>query len=206
MTEDLNQGLSEMRRTVAENALTLLRNNDRAIFPLMPRQFERVAYVGIGLKKDNAFSTRMRNDYGAHVYYFDYTMNETQAKAALEFIKGRYDVVVTGLHNYSRFPARIMALAVVPCIYYSNCRSKTVPSRLRSEILISLPDLCDPKVLVACYEDDSIVQETAMDLLQGKIQPKGKLPVTVCPELKVGTGITVIINFAGHRSFDGWLQ
>ena len=42
---------------------------------------------------------------------------------------------------------------------------------------------------MACYEDDSIIQNTAIDLLQGKIPAKGKLPVTVCDSLKFGAGI-----------------
>ena len=190
ITADLNNGIPAMRKTIAENAITLLRNNDRAIFPLMPRQFERVAYIGIGLKKDNAFTERMRNDYGAHVYFFDYSMNETQAKAALEFIKGRYDVVVTGLHNYSRFPANNHGVSPGAMYLLQQLAQQNRSITFAFGNPYILAKLCDPKILLACYEDDPIVHETAMDLLQGKIQPKGKLPVTVCPELKLGTGIT----------------
>jgi len=190
ITDDLNNGVLAMRRTVAENALTLLRNNDRAIFPLMPRQFERVAYFGIGLKKDNAFSIRMRNDYGAHVYYFDYTLNENQAKAALEFIRTRYDVVITGLHNYNRFPGNNHGISngAIYLLQQLQLQNRSITFAFGNPYI--LKELCDPKVLVACYEDDSTTHETALDLLQGKIQPKGKLPVTVCAELKFGTGIT----------------
>ena len=45
------------------------------------------------------------------------------------------------------------------------------------------------KNLVACYEDDDIIQNTAADLLQGKIAAKGKLPVTVCDAYPFGSGI-----------------
>jgi beta-glucosidase-like glycosyl hydrolase/CubicO group peptidase (beta-lactamase class C family) len=190
ITEDLNKAVPAMRRRVAENSLTLLRNNDRAVFPLMPRQFERVAYVGIGLQKDNVFATRMRNDFGAHVYYFDYTLNENQAKAALEFIKGRYDIVVTGLHNYNRFPANNHGISSGALFLLQQLQEKTRSITFAFGNPYILDNLCNPKVLVACYEDDPITQETAIDLLQGKIQPKGKLPVTVCPDLMVGTGIT----------------
>lgn len=192
ITEDLNKGIETMRRTVAENALTLLRNNDRAIFPLMPRQFERVAYVGIGLKKDNAFAARMRNDYGAHVYYFDYALNENQAKAALEFIKGRYDVIITGLHNYNRYPANNHGISTGAMFLLEQLQqlNRSITFTFGNPYIMS--KMCGTKVLVACYEDDSVTQETAVDLLQGKIQPKGKLPVTVCPELKFGTGITTV--------------
>lgn len=43
--------------------------------------------------------------------------------------------------------------------------------------------------LLACYEDDVIMQQAAADVIQGKIIPKGKLPVTVSDELRFGTGI-----------------
>jgi len=43
--------------------------------------------------------------------------------------------------------------------------------------------------LVACYEDDAITQNAAADLLKGKWDAKGKLPVTVCEELQLGNGI-----------------
>lgn len=192
ITEDLNAGINDMRRTVAENALTLLRNNDRAIFPLMPRQFQRVAYVGIGLKSDNTFSNSMRTEYGAHVYYFDYTLNETQANAALELLKGRYDIIVTGLHGYSRFPANNHGVSKGAIYLLQELQKQVRTMTFAFGNPYVLANLCDPKVLVACYEDDSIVHEAAMDLLQGKIQPKGKLPVTVCRELTLGTGVTAL--------------
>lgn len=42
---------------------------------------------------------------------------------------------------------------------------------------------------MVCYEDDSITQAAAFDILTGKLMPMGKLPVTVCDELTYGTGL-----------------
>ena len=190
ITADLNKGIREMRRVVAENALTLLKNNDRAIFPLMPRQFSKVAYVGMGLRSDNAFARRMRVDYGAHVYYFDYSLNEEQSRAALDLIKNRYDVVIIGVHGYNRYPANNYGISGAASLLLQQLQQQTRSVILTFGNPYIMANLCDPKVLLACYEDDEITQETAADLLQGKISPKGKLPVTVCPDLKYGTGIT----------------
>lgn len=191
LTNDLNEGILEMRRKVAEQALTLVRNNEAAIFPLMPRQAQNVAYVAMGVKQDNAFARRLRNDYGAHVYYFDYNLNEEKAKATLDLIKDRYEVVIVGLHNYSRFPGNNnfgVSKAAQNLLQQLQQHGKTITFAFGNPYVLA--NNCDAKVMVACYEDDEIVQETAADLLQGKITPKGKLPVTVCPELKYGTGIT----------------
>src|SRR6185312_2908318 len=119
LTADLNAGVNAMRREVAQDALTLLRNDDSAIFPLLastvgpqalvamhPIRKKRIAYVGLGLTEENAFSRRMREDYGADVYLFDYNLDSAKASAARELISDRYGAVVIGLHNYARFPAR----------------------------------------------------------------------------------------------------
>ncbi|HYC28824.1 MAG TPA: serine hydrolase, partial [Chitinophagaceae bacterium] len=190
LTEDLNKGIPEMRRKVAEQALTLVRNTEATLFPLMPGQLHSIAYVAMGARQDNAFAKRLRNDYGAHVYYFDYSLDDEKAKAALELLRNRYQAVVIGLHNYNRYPANNYGVSQSSLwlLQQLQQQGKTITFNFGNPYLIA--NNCDAKVLVACYEDDNITQEAAADLLEGKIYPKGKLPVTVCPELKYGTGIT----------------
>lgn len=191
ITNDLNRNIPEIRRRIAEQALTLVRNNEAATFPLMPRQATSVAYVAMGVTQDNAFARRLRNDYGAHVYYFDYSLDEEKANAALALLKNRYQVVIIGLHSYARFPGSNnfgVSKAANMLMQQLQQQGRTITFAFGNPYILA--NSCDAKVLVACYEDDEIVQETAAELLQGKITPKGKLPVTVCPELKYGTGIT----------------
>ncbi len=190
LLKDLNKGIPEMRRKVAEQAISLLRRNEGAVFPLMPRQFEKVAYVGLGLRNDNTFSGRMRNDYGAHVYYFDYGLSEQQAQATLDLIKNRYDIVIIGLHNYNRFPANNHGITPSAMKLLQQLQSENRTIMLAFGNPYILGKFCDTKTLVACYEDDAITQDVAADVLEGKIYPKGTLPVTICPELKFGHGIT----------------
>ncbi|MGZ5247020.1 MAG: glycoside hydrolase family 3 protein, partial [Flavitalea sp.] len=103
LTEELNKNVPDMRRKVAEHAMTLLKNEDGGIFPL--KKGRRVAYVGFGLTKDNAFAKHVRDDYDAQVYYFDYKLDSSKVQPVLDLFKARYDVVIIGLHAYSRFPA-----------------------------------------------------------------------------------------------------
>ncbi len=56
-------------------------------------------------------------------------------------------------------------------------------------IRMHLKNFCNAGNLVACYEDDSITQHAAADLLEGKIIANGTLPVTVCDVYKYGSGI-----------------
>ncbi|HEY4062504.1 MAG TPA: glycoside hydrolase family 3 N-terminal domain-containing protein [Puia sp.] len=224
LTDDLNQGVKDMRRQVAENALTLLRNDDPTLFPLRAgpvallqsaavrsaatpvtdtrlaapgttfaamrtSRKKKIAYVGMGLNEENEFSRRMRADYNAQVYLFDYGLDSAKAAAALELLHGRYDAVVIGLHNYNRFPANDFAI--------SRSAAWLLEQLQRNERAITfifgnpyaIKNVCDARTLVACYEDDSITQGVAADLLNGKFAAAGHLPVSVCDAYKAGSGI-----------------
>src|SRR5579871_2201929 len=189
LTEDLNKDVKDMRRRVAEQSLTLLHNDDATVFPLLTTAKKKIAYVGFGLIADNEFARRMRNDYKAHVYYFDNSLDSSKAVAILELLKNRYDVVVVGLHNYNRFPANNFGIsnASLWLINQLQQQNKTITMVFGNPYLIK--NFCSAKTLIECYEDDEITQGVAADLLNGKFPAKGKLPVTVCPELKFGDGI-----------------
>jgi len=227
LTEDLNEGVKEMRRQVAENALTLLRKGDAAIFSLLsggvapaanmalpatgnapatvrvendaasPVRAEnaagavkkrKIAYIGMGLTGDNEFSRRMRADYNAHVYYFDYSLDSAKAAAALELLSNRYDALVIGLHNFARFPAHDFAISPSAIWLLRQLQQKNRSVTLVFGNPYALKFTCDATTLVACYEDDEITQDVAADLLNGKFAAKGRLPVSVC-DWKAGAGI-----------------
>jgi beta-glucosidase-like glycosyl hydrolase/CubicO group peptidase (beta-lactamase class C family) len=187
LTEDLNSKVADMRKLIAEKALTLLRNDDPAIYPLAKGR--RVAYVGFGLTKDNVFAEQVRKDYDAQVYYFDYRLDSTKVAPMLELFKGRYDVVIVGLHNYGRFPANNFGLstAAQSLIQGLQQQHKTITMAFGNPYVIK--NFCDARVLLACYEDDDITQTVASDMLYGRLLAKGTLPVTVCEEFKYGAGI-----------------
>ena len=189
LTADLNQGVREMRRQVAENALTLVRNAEPGVFPVRSGQKKKIAYIGMGLTDDNAFSRRMRADYNAHVYFFDYNLDSAKAAAALELLSNRYETLVIGLHNYARFPARNFSISQPAAWLLQALQQKERTITMAFGNPYALKNSCDAKVLLACYEDDSTTQEVAADLLNGKFAAKGHLPVSVCTEFKAGTGI-----------------
>jgi beta-N-acetylhexosaminidase len=187
LTADVNAGVSEMRREVAKNALTLLQNQDSAIFPLLPKK--RIAYVGMGLTAENAFSRRMRDDYAADIYLFDYNLDSVKAAAALELLSNRYDAVVIGLHNYARYPARNFLISNPAAWLLGRLQEREKCVTMVFGNPYAIRNSCQAKVLVACYEDDTVTQQCAADLLNGKFTARGHLPVSVCPQYLAGSGI-----------------
>jgi len=191
LTADLNKDVSRMRKLIAENALTVLKKTDAVYFPLPATTgsgTKEVVYVSIGTNSDNAFATRMRADYNADVIYFDYKQDATGTAALLAQIKS-YKKVIIGVHAYNRQPVNNFGISKNAVDLVAQVQQKTKAITFIFGNPYAAKNWCAAKNLVLCYEDDAIIQNTAIDLLQGKIAAKGKLPVTVCEQYKYGSGI-----------------
>lgn len=104
---DLNRKSAELRKRIAEDAITLASYKEPSGFPLPVSQNNRVALLSIGANSDNAFTKRMRLDYNADVFYFDYQQPEIRLLSLIELLKQRYDAVVIGVHGLTRFPGKM---------------------------------------------------------------------------------------------------
>jgi beta-glucosidase-like glycosyl hydrolase/CubicO group peptidase (beta-lactamase class C family) len=190
LTNDLNSKIPAIRRLVAENAITLLRNDDPSVFPLPVSQNNRIAYLGIGISADNAFAKRMREDYNADIYYFDYKSDASRILSMMNILKKRYDAVVVGVHNYTRYPSNNFGISKAAIQLLKQVQEETKSITFFFGNPYAIKNVCSAKNIIACYEDDDIFQQTAIEILKGLQQPHGKLPVTVCDEFKFGSGIS----------------
>lgn len=195
LTNDLNAGIPEMRRLVAENAITLLAKKDDSFFPLGNWNNNKpndVAFVVIGTKKENALVQRMKKDYNAAVFFAD---DNVKSKDDIDaFIKklGAYKKIVIGLHEMGRNASSNFGIQPVAVSLVNQLQEKTNSIILQFGNAYAAKNWCNAKNLMVCYEDDEVVQNTTADLLQGKIPYKGVLPVTVCPAFTYGKGISTV--------------
>ncbi len=184
LAEDLNAKTNEIKKALAANALTLLRKNNENLLPL---RSNKVAFVGIGINKANAFATRVQQDLKADLFFFENKDTVTKINSLLEQLKN-YDAVVVGFHNYNRRPANQFGLSKNSLELLNKLQgNKTITFAFGNPYAVQY--ICNSSNLVVCYEDDDITQAAAADLLIGKINAKGKLPVTVCEGFRFGDGI-----------------
>ena len=188
LVNDLNTGVNVMKKLVAENAITILSNNDKEFFPLTDED-KKIAYIGIGIDSANTFASRLKDDLKADAFYFDYQEDNLRILSTVHLIKSRYDAVVIGVHNYNRYPFNQFGISnyALDLISQVQQNNKTIIVDFGNPY--ALKNFCDASDLMACYEDDSVTQNTAADILEGKILAKGTLPVTVCSKYKYGSGI-----------------
>lgn len=198
LLNDLNAQTAAFKKISAEKTITLLRN-DLDVLPLsaaamsfknkVTRDDRKIAYVAIGITADNVIIKKMKEELNADVFFFSYKNDAGRILSLVELMKQNYQQVVIGVHGYSRRPQNNFGLSV-PSVQLVN-RLLELPK----SVLLAfgnpyvLKNFCAAKNSMVCYEDDSYTQAAAFDILIGKQLPQGKLPVTVCDELKFGTGL-----------------
>lgn len=186
---DLNKGIPEMRKLVAENAITLLNKKDNSFFPLLKKDSGEIAFIGIGISVENDFAKRLKADFNADVFLFNEKQKSEVMYSLITQLK-KYKQVIIGLHNYNRKPENNFGLPAAAIDLAKQLQDKTNSITFVFGNPYAIKNFCNATNLVACYEDDAIVQNAAADFLQGKFSAKGKLPVTVCDKYKFGSGIT----------------
>ena len=189
LVADLNAKTNEIKETLSNNALTLLKQSNKNLLPL---QAKKIAYLGIGIDKNNVFADRLVKDFQATVIFWNNKDTEAKKDSIIKALAG-YDAIVLGLHNFSRRPAGNYGLSESTIDLLAKMQKLPVISFVFGNPY-AIKYLCAANNLVACYEDDNTTQLAAADLLQGKISAKGKLPVTVCENFQFGDGI-VYNNF-----------
>jgi beta-N-acetylhexosaminidase len=192
LTADLNSKVNGMTQLVATNAITLVKKTGDDFFPLpIPAKgpVTTIAYVGVGIDSATLFVKRMKKEYGADIYYFDYNKDSTKADSMISLIKQAYLKVVISIQNYNRTPANNFGISKAAIDFVTRLQDETNSISFVFGNPYAIKNWSNAPNIVACYEDDSIIENTAMDMLLGKMNYAGKLPVTVCDNFKFGTGV-----------------
>jgi beta-N-acetylhexosaminidase len=188
ITEDINAATNAIRRRLSKEALTLLRLENPDLLPLQSKK--KVAFVGIGINQMNAFAAEVKETYNAKIFLMDYK-DSGKVKSLIKQLKRKYKKIIVSVSNYSRRPANNFGLSKDAVALLQNLQQKKNAIIFAFGNPYAIKNFCNAKNLVAAYEDDNLTQLAASELLQGKITAKGKLPVTVCDDLKFGAGNTV---------------
>ncbi|MER3497487.1 MAG: serine hydrolase [Chitinophagaceae bacterium] len=196
LVNDLNAKNDAIRYKVAKNSITVLTQSSstasRSDYSTIPLQKEKkIAYVGIGSNKLNAFGQRLKDDLNVDVFLFSYKDDSTRADSILNEVPkdGKYDAIIVGVHEYSLKPANNYGISNAALYLWNNLNFIKTSTVVFGNVLAAR-NFCNAWTLVAAYQDDDITQQVAADLVEGKTTANGKLPVTVCG-FKYGEGIAV---------------
>ena len=194
LLNDLNAKADAIRMEVAQKTITVLAKasrtasrNDYADIPL--KKGQKIAYVGIGTTKPNSFAKRLQDDFNADLFFFSYKDSTDKAAEILKAVPkdGKYDAIVVGVHDFSNRPAGNYNITPAAIELWKSLNFIKTVTMVFGNVLATT-NFCKAWTLVNCYQDDDITQQAAADLLQGKFEAAGKLPIRVC-NFKSGDGI-----------------
>ncbi len=201
LAEDLNRESPALHRAVAEAALTLGRYENPSVLPLPVTVRNRLAVISLGTRRDNLFAQRMRQVYNADVFFLDYQQPAEKAASILQRIRGDYDAVVVAVHGLNRFPANRFGMSEA-AIELVKRAGEAKPAVV---LLFGNPYAArffpESSNLLYCYEDGAVTQAVAADILEGRLHPRGKLPVSVHASMPAGKGMDfTALSYADPRS------
>ncbi|HEX2608352.1 MAG TPA: glycoside hydrolase family 3 N-terminal domain-containing protein [Flavisolibacter sp.] len=187
LTEDLNAKTDAIRRRVARNVITVL-NNRTQFLPILQKR--KTAYVGLGLSEANDMALRMQQDWNADAYFVSYKDSTLRTDSILAAIRDKqYDRIIIGVHNYSLRPANNYNISATALNVWDSLQAYPSATFLFGNVYAAA-NFSKANTLVAMYQDDEIMQNAAMDFLEGKLAAKGTLPVSIAG-LNYGYGVAI---------------
>ena len=193
LVNDLNAKTDNIRRKVAKESITVLKQPTGSIsLPL--NKNKKIAYVSIGDGELNAFGRNLVDDYKADSYLYSWRDGDDAADSIFEQLDNKkYDVVLIGIHNYSNRPANNYGITNSSISLWRRLNKANSITLVFGNVLAT-SNYCNANALVACYQDDNIFQQAAIDYLIGRTGATGKLPVRVC-SYKAGYGNDIAATF-----------
>ncbi|MES1222416.1 MAG: serine hydrolase, partial [Bacteroidota bacterium] len=187
IVSDLNADADKIASLVAKNSLTIVRNENKSLLPLKKKNKGKIIYIGIGLTQENVIAKKLKEEYNADFIPVD--SKTVIQQSDIDNWTKNYSVILTGVHAYSFSPSNNFGIGASQTQLLQSLQQYDNAAILYFGNPYAISNSCIAKNLVAVYEDDSIFQQHAFEFLKGKRSAKGKLPVTVCGELKFGAGI-----------------
>jgi beta-N-acetylhexosaminidase len=176
-TSDFNA----LRHQLAEASMTVIRNEDN-ILPIQKLEHSQIAYVSIGEDKGEFFFDRLQH----------YTTVDQQTLTEILSTKNDFSHVIVGLHqpDHSPFVKHKLSAEVITKLNLLCQRFNVILVTFANPYSVSTLPLDKCKSVVLAYQNNSIFQSKAAQLVFGGLGANGKLPVDV-GRYPQGSGIDI---------------
>ena len=181
-----------LNRKLAEASLTVLSNDNNTI-PIQGLESLRIASVSFGSINKTVFQETL--DLYTDITHFSLPVNASENMVnTLQDQLQNYDLVISGIHDFSKFPRNTLRLNnnVLQLIKDLASKDNAVFAIFKNPYVLNKIDgIEDAAALVIAYQDSKETQEVAAQLIFGGIGANGKLPVSVGEKFKAGDGLEV---------------
>ena len=177
-----------LKQRLYNEAVTMIRN-EKETLPLDKSQ--KVAVVTFG-KKDDITKKIDAEGYDVCGYLISNDLNGTKKTQILNELKG-YKQVVVNIQNTSIYAARNFGVNafMVDFVKEISKDSKIIFNLFACPYALNkFTFKKTPNAIIIGYEDTQEAVNAVVDVMVGKVNPIGKLPVTISKKYKAGTGLS----------------
>ena len=185
---DLHQAkYYNLRQRLYNEAVTMLRN-DREVLPLDKEQ--KIAVVTLG-KKDDVAKKLAAEGYDVKSYLVDEKTKKADKTKIINDLQN-YDLVIVNVQNTSIYAAKKFGITddMVNFVKTLSKDNHCIFNLFACPYALKLFSFeSSPVATIIGYEDTRCAVNAVVDVMVGKLNPMGKLPVTINKKYKIGDGI-----------------
>jgi beta-N-acetylhexosaminidase len=185
LQEDLNTIDDELlHRKLVKNSLTVLKNSQQNI-PLANLENKKIAYINLGDDSGEYFLEMLKN----------YTKVDEISDENLDGLMLKlkpYTQVIIGFHKSNLHPWKSYKFKEKELVWLQEiARQKNVILDVFTSpySVLQLKTFTNIEGIIVSYQNSKIAQELSAQLIFGAFEAKGKLPVSIGEEFKVGFGL-----------------
>ncbi|TPE46447.1 glycoside hydrolase family 3 N-terminal domain-containing protein [Pontibacter mangrovi] len=192
LVEDLNNPHAQyLNQQLVEASLTLLRNKQN-ILPIQNIDTLKVAALAIGTKKETDFQRGLARYTKVDTFFLQPTASIAELMALKEKLQ-EYNLVIAGVHrlNLKAGGSHFGISAEMNMFLKDLIRSKPTIVGVFANVysLAELESLDKADAVIAAYQETPQTQDLASQMIFGGIGAKGKLPVTINNNFRIGDGL-----------------
>jgi len=181
---DLNgHEYDDLNYQLYESAVTVLKNEQETV-PVMDLASEKIAYVKLGDDDGSTYLTTLQK-------YADVTEVQEDTLSVLSSRLKNYSTVIVGYHKadgaWKKHDLSAKELTWLDTI--SKNRRVIFTNFAKPYTLIPIKSFGNIKTVIQAYQNNTIAQTVAAEIVFGAIGSKGKLPVTIGSSFKLNDGL-----------------
>ncbi len=182
IAEDINEAVDSIKLQTAKEAITLVADENQILPKLNDNA--RIAYVGFNAAKPTTLFNQLKDKFVTmDAYWLAKGTALDSAQKVIDKLE-QYDAVIVGMHSVSFYTANNYGLSsdFINILQQASCRTNTMMVVMGNAYAMQY--ICGARSMMVTYEDDSLTEVVAADILLRKQKAKGVLPVTACKDGK----------------------
>ena len=195
LVNNLNSPMAEVNnRRLIKNALTVIKNHD--ILPVQGLDTLRIASVMIGANQITPFQQILDN-YTVIDHFFLHEKATLQEWTAIGDKMKNYNLIIAGIMGINLFPNNNFGISEteIKAVNELAENNRTMFAVFGNVYVLKLFEkIGKSAAIIAAYQNTSLTQELASQLIFGAFEAKGKLPLTIDNLFMRETGFTTHSN------------